>query len=319
MIRHSPAEYYIKYLVVGGYEDREIEKICDVHGLIWLGEWHCAEIRGTYKPPTPFLPEDKTHVPTQLFITKEMIRQAFYPEEPMRKALKLLEKPRPRELVETMILSGAPHSAIVHALKVRHEFVCSTQALDLYRHYFWDIDLLDSTSMRAVLKIKHERALQHPDPKVRIQHAALQANFHNDPRVIASKLPASPLAGMLAQISVGVLPKNLNIVEILENVRTVAALRGFEAALQGGPTGAEMGQGYMSMSATASSMLETVVKPEDQLRTDLMNIGLKTVQAKIPILNKLTSGNHTVDLSPEPKSQDTSVIHAEELDNELEP
>jgi len=104
----------------------------------------------------------------------------------------------------------------------------------------------------------------------------------------------------------------------LEGVRAVAALRAYESSVIGGPQGAGQGQGFMAMSDTAHRMLETVVKPEDQLRKDLLNIALKTSEAKVPVLHQLTAGAHTVDLAPEPKSAavDAPPLESEE-DEEL--
>lgn len=316
MIRRSPSEYYIKYLVVSGLDNASVKKACDLHGLVWLGDWYLNELRARARPPNPFLPGDQTHTPTRTFLIREMIQLAFYPDDPMKKALKILEKPRLRELVEVMIVSGAPTDATVYALEKRHRFSCSEYALALYRHYFWDIDLLDSNDMRALMRFKYEQVLDSPEPGVRKQYDALKKSFHSDPRVVASRLPASPITGMLAQLSVGVMPKGINVVDILGMVRLVSTMRALEASLIGGPVGAEQGPSYMSMAEMASRMLETVVKPEEQLRDELLNIALESSTATVPVVHQLTRGSHTVDIAPPPKTADTVVILTEEEEDE---
>lgn len=316
MIRRSPSEYYIKYLVVSGLDNAQIAKTCDGHGLVWLGDWYLNDLRAAHKPPNPFLPADPTHAPTRVFLTKEMIRLAFYPDDAMKKALRILEKPRLRELVEVMVMSGAPTDATVYALELRHGFKCSEFAIALYRHYFWDIDLLDSNEMRALLRIKCDQVLSSPDPKVRQQYDALKKSFHSDPRVVAARMPVSPLTGMLAQISVGVMPKKLNIIDILEKVRMISGLRALEAALMGGPAGAQQGPAYMSMAEMASGILETAVKPEEQLRDELLNIALQSSTKTVPVISQLTGGSHTVDIAPEPKQLETQPIPISEEDED---
>ena len=99
----------------------------------------------------------------------------------------------------------------------------------------------------------------------------------------------------------------------------MAALRAYEAAVVGGVTSADQGSCYMSMANMAQQMLETVVKPEEQLRDELMNIGLKTTAAAIPVLPQLTAGNHTVDLQPEPKSQEPLLVEDEDYSDPTDP
>lgn len=306
MLRRSPCEYYLKYLVVhpAKYDNDHIVEICQQHCLDYLGAWYLNLLRARHKPPEPFRPNDVTDVPSRDFITSEMIRLAFFPNDTMNEAQKILERPRLRELVEVMILSGAPHGAIVYALRARHGYQCSSSAIDLYRHYFWDIDLLDSSDMRALLMLRYEKVAESRDPEIKWQYTALKKAYHNDPRVMAAKLPISPLSALMSQIQMGVMPKDLNVITILEGVRTMSSIRALESAFTGGSQGAGAGQGFMLMADLANKLLESVIKPEDALRADLQNIAMKTTATKVPILSQLTSGNHTTELAPAPQSTD---------------
>jgi hypothetical protein len=316
MIRRSPSEYYIKYLVVSGLDNLNVRKVCERHGLVSLGDWYINDIRARCRIPNPFRPEDPTHTPTREFLTREMIKLAFHPDDTMKKVLKILEKPRLREVVEVMVMSGAPTAATVYALEKRHRFICSEYAIGLYRHYFWDVDLLDSNEMRVLLKLKYEEVLSSTDPQIRLQYDSLKKTFHSDPRVVSSRLPMSPITGMLAQLSVGVMPKGLNVVEILEKVRLISLMRALESSLIGGPAGAEQGTSYMSMADIASRMLETVVKPEEQLRDELLNIALQSSSATVPVIHQLSSGSHTVDIAPPPKTANTEMALTEEEEDD---
>jgi hypothetical protein len=303
MIRRSPSEYYIKYLVVhpDGYDNDRIRSICTRLDIEILGNWYLDQLRSTVRPPSPFFPQDPSHWPSQKFIQRECLRSIFAPNESMLKAQQILEKPRLRELVEVMVLSGAPSEAISRALAVRARYICDEHAITLYRHYFWDIDLLDSNEMRAFLKLRLDAVAGSNDPEIKAQYTHLTKSRYTDPRVVAARLPTSPLSALLSQVQMGVLPKGVHLQDVLESVRFMASLRALEASTVGGPQGAGDGQGYMVTADIANRLLETIVKPEDQLRKDLMNISLKLSGKTVPVIAELTGGRHTVDLQPEPK------------------
>lgn len=304
MIRRSPSEYYIKYLVVhpDGYDNERIRSICSKLDIEILGAWYLDQLRAEARPPTPFLPQDPGHQPSQKFIQRECLRSIFAPDESMLKAQQILEKPRLRELVEVMTLSGAPSEAIAKALAMRIRYRCDPSTITLYRHYFWDIDLLDSYEMRAFLALRLERVAGNADPEVKAQYFHLHKMRFTDPRVVAARLPTSPLSALMAQVQMGVMPKGLQLQDVLESVRFMSSLRALEASTLGGPQGAGDGQGYMVTADIANRLLETIVKPEDQLRKDLMNISLKLSGRTVPAVAELTGGRHTIDLQPEPKS-----------------
>src|SRR5690606_33373353 len=110
---------------------------------------------------------------------------------------KIACRPRVREMVEVMMISGAPDSAITFGLQKRLRFSATVEALELYRHYFWDLQLLDTSSLQALLFLRHERVVDSQDPEIKGQFNALRKGIHKDPRLAAAKLPATPLAGLL--------------------------------------------------------------------------------------------------------------------------
>jgi len=302
MIRRSPSEYYIKYLLVhpDEYDNEKVRSICLQLGIEVLGNWYMNQLRFQCQPPDPFYPQDFLHAPSQKFLRRECLYSVFHPDEHMQLALKVLDKPRVREVVEVMALSGAPSDAIAYALQVRTNFPCTEQAVNLYRHYFWDIDLLDSNEMRAFLQMKQDRVAESADPEIKYQYTYLNKNKHTDPRIVASKLPVSPLSAVLSQIQVGVMPKGVALSAVLENVRLMASLRALESTTVGGPYAAGSSQSYMVTADIANKILETLVKPEDELRRDLMNISLKVSTKAVPVIADLSGGSHTVEILPEP-------------------
>jgi len=305
MIRRSPSEYYIKFLLAhpDQYDEAHVKRICELHNLEYLGEWYLQQLRSQLQLPKPFHPTDQLHLTSQRFIRKEMIQRAFLPNDAMKIALSILEKATTRELVEVMILSGAPHQAIVFGLNARLHFVATVEAIDLYRHYFWDVDLLDTTELRAFLEMRLERVMAHDDPKMRAQYSHLWRQRHNDPRIVASKLPVSPLAAMMAQIQLGVMPRDLNVSDVLTSIRLMASLRALEATMTGGPAGSQMASNFMMTADIANRLYDTILKPEDQLRGELNKIALRTTAMKTPLLGALSGGNHTTQLQPAPEPE----------------
>jgi len=142
----SPAEYYLKYLVAhpDKLTDADIEDRCLDEGLDFIGKDYIKRLRKKCKPPEPFYPDNGAHVPSITFLSEQRLWDLFQRSVPMKMALEVLEKPRAKEFVETMILTGVPPSAICAYVSHRCGTYCTPEGLALYRHYFWNIDLLDS-------------------------------------------------------------------------------------------------------------------------------------------------------------------------------
>jgi hypothetical protein len=304
MIRRAPAEGYYKYLIVHPqvYDNAYIQSIAQELSLDYLGDWYIQWLRERLRPPSPFYPEDLTHTKSQHFLMKEALVRPFHPDKNWSAVLRLLNKPRVREVVETMLLSQAPYTAIVHALDVRHSLKIAVEGVRLFKCYFWDIDLLDSMEMRALLDMRHSGVLAGAiDKDALAQLPSIKRMRHTDPRVVASRLPHTPLAAALAQLELGVMPRKMDLGLILDQAQTVTLLRGAEAAHNGGPLGATMSQSFFSSAETLQRLKGLVVNPEDKLRSDLKRISLATTQNKVPTLAQLTNGNHTTNVHPEPK------------------
>lgn len=298
MIRHSPAEFYLKFLLShpDKYNDEKIEGVCKELGIDWLGPRYIEKLKRQLHPPIPFYPEDPLHLPSQSFLRKEMISKIFNPDKSMRRALEILDKPRIRELVEALVISGAPHEELVRALNRRFNGGCSIEAIDLYRHYFWNIDLLDATEFRALLQLRFSATPSDLDQTSVQQSLALKRASFLDARMVASKLPASPITAILAQMQLGVLPKEIPIADVMTRTRDAAALRAYEAVMNGGPNGANMAQAFSMTASVMNEMIETVVKPEDKLNQELRGMLLKTDNKVVPLLQSVTGGAHTTEL-----------------------
>src|ERR1019366_4159333 len=106
--------------------------------------------------PNPFRPNDRKHAASYHFVVREGIYELFIQDDAMRLAFRLLETPRVKEFIETMVLSHAPDAAIASAVVRDYRMPCTPKALERYKHFFWDISLLDASQMRALLNYRQE-------------------------------------------------------------------------------------------------------------------------------------------------------------------
>jgi len=313
MIRRSPAENYYKYLVVhpAMYDNDYIRSVSQELGLDWLGDWYIQWLRDRLTVPTPFYPADTGHTKSRKFLQREGLTTAFFPTPAWDSALRVMSRPRQREVVETLLVAHAPHEAICYTLKERHHATVTTKAIRLFKHYFWDVDILDSNEFRTFLDLRHHGALDaYTDTDRMTQLASRKRMRHTDPRVVAAKLPHTPLAATIAQLELGVLPHHIDLSAALGGAMQVAAVRTLESALAGGPVASTMLSQYSSAMESLKRGLDAVVNPEEKLRKDLKRAALATTTQKVPLLPQLTGGNHTTNVYPEPKVV-TKVMDAE--------
>jgi hypothetical protein len=314
VIRRSPAENYYKYLVAhpNTYTNQYIEDIARELNLDYLGDWYIQWLRDRINPPKPFYPEDETHRASFQFLQREGLERAFRPDRYYKEALNILAKPRWREIVESMILSGASDEIVAHAVRVRARGAMTAQGVHIFRYFFWNIDLLESMEMRALLELRNSGHLSRTDDNTQKQFLALRAFRHTDPRTVAARLPSTPLAGLVAQMNLGVMPRKVDMGEVVTRTMEAALLRTFEAVHTGGPLNVQMGQGYAVIADIMGRLKQSVVNPEDALREDLKKIGVATTANKVPTVHQLTGGNHTTNVMPEPSDVETT---AEDVDD----
>lgn len=314
MIKHSPAERYLKALIIhpAVYDDAYIKDIARELGLDVLGDWYLKYLRQKMKPPKIFYPEDAGHVASQRYLLQEQLEYVFRQDEHMKKATRLLCRPRARELAETMILGGAPDHAVAAALVKRFQFKCETLAITRFKYYYWDIDLLSSVDMRALLEMRNQDLLTAGDKEIQGQYPALHRQRYTDPRVVASKLPHSPLMGLIAQTHLGYSAKKTDVSELVGSAKVTALRRVSEYLNLGGPQNVQMANTLAITAEILGRLEKEVSNPEDELRNDLQRIAIATTTKEVPTLAKLSSGHHTTDLGVKPEVQDAEFVDDDE-------
>jgi len=303
VIRRSPCEYYIKYLLVhpDGYSVEDIETTLREHQLDFPGEIVVRRMRERLKTPPIFRPHDSRHQPTFRFLIQEGIYYLFHPDKHMKAAIYLLRRARAKELVEAMTLSGDPPTFIVHRLK-KMGFDFSEADLKKYLCFFWNLELVDRMEVGALLHMRIDAMLADGDDVVsRARHKALKRAAYNDPRMAAINSPVSPFAGVLNQMRYGFRPDRIDVVELLETAKEIATIRVVEESMARGPNAAQNTRDFSTALQNLHTLTDSVGSPDADLQRNIMNLMLKTDGKEVPYVHELTEGDHTVDVQPTDK------------------
>ncbi len=295
----SPAEYYIKSLVchpdrldTSAIKDRLIDE-----GLDFISDAYIEGLRKKLEAnkPREFYPNDRSHAPSFAFLVRERINSIFQPTVAMKMALEILEAPRAKEFVESMMLVHIPLPAIADFVTRQRKVYCTSESLELYAHYFWNIELLDSTQMRVLLDMRAEVAAATV-PEFKDKKNVLTRAHYKDARKIAADLPYSPTSAMLAQLSLGERPRRAEIAKRLMETRDIVWLRAIQAAQTDARGDDQKFLNYVNGGRILEELLQLAVKPEDQLRDQLSAITLRTETKKVPSIHALSAGQHTTEL-----------------------
>jgi hypothetical protein len=309
MIRRSPAELYLQYLILHPkkYTNEQIREIFQFAQLDYLGDWYVDRLRKDLRPPDPFFPLDQTHTPSYKFLLTRGLARIFHLDASGKKAFQILERPRVKEFVESMLATSAPHVAVALAVTRQHRFACTTEVIDRYSAFFWNMALLDSTELRALLQLRVDALEEHSDPEIRRQHKAVKNASYKDARKTAADLPFSPLSALIAQIRMGVMPSRLDLAQVLDQTRHLAMIRTYEAVSNNGRGDSTRAVDFTTVVEKLSDTLEQIVKPDDNLRNQLASIAMRTETAQIPSIHTLSLGHHTAEVAKMENTNDFSA------------
>lgn len=305
MIRRSPCEYYTKFLILhpARYTDAQIKELLLDAQLDYLSGSYMKKLRAQCRPPEPFFPDDKNHRRSRNFLIGEGIEDLFDNTRAVQAARQLLKTPRAKELVEAMTLTRVPIRAISIALSRERSALFNDEAVRAYQRYFWNIELLDSTEMRALLFQRAMAPELHQDAEVKAHAKAFKNASYTDPRRVAAQMAHSPIGARLAQMRMGFMPSTDELAKLVETVRLTALARSLEMATYGGPEDSIKALNYAITAEKMGNILEQIVRPDEELRNQLSAIALRTnAPNKAPSIKQLSGGNHTIDLLPGVKS-----------------
>lgn len=305
MIRRSPCEYYTKFLILqpAKYTDPQIKELLLDAQLDYISSAYMKKLREQCQPPEPFFPANRNHRKSRNFLMAEGVEDLFDNTRDVQAAKQILKTPRAKELVEAMTLTHVPARAISIALSRQRQSMFTDGAVLAYQRYFWNVELLDSTEMRALLIFRATAAEGSQDPEIQAQAASFKRASYTDPRRVAAQMSHSPLGARLAQMRMGFMPNTDELAKIVEQVRLTALARALEMSTYGGPDDSKRALDYALTAEKMGNVLEQIVRPDEELRNQLSAIALRTnAPNKAPSLKQLSGGNHTVDVLPGAKT-----------------
>lgn len=305
MIRRSPCEAYTKFLILQPqkYSDAQIKELLQDEQLDYISGLYMKKLREQCRPPLPFFPTDKSHRQSRSFLISEGVEDLFDNTAPVKAARAILKTPRAKELVEAMTLTRVPVRAIAIALSRQRNAFLDESAVLAYQRYFWNIELLDSTEMRALLFQRARAPELHQDAEVQSHAKSFKSASYTDPRRVAAQMAHSPIGARLAQMRMGFMPSTDELAKLVEQVRLTALARALEMATYGGPDDSKRTLDYALTAEKMGNILEQIVRPDEELRNQLSAIALRTnAPNKAPSINQLSGGNHTIDLLPGAKN-----------------
>ena len=135
-----PARYLIRFLLLSETLSlKELNSSLALNGLaIALPEEVEAERAAIARPPEDFRTYDPNHAPSRAFLKRLKVFSLFHPDAGTKEMkAKILEAPRIREKVDTLILGNVTVSEIAYRLQKLGIYL-SVVALAEYRHYLWN-------------------------------------------------------------------------------------------------------------------------------------------------------------------------------------
>lgn len=296
MICSSPCDYYLKYLVThpDNYPNDQVRNLVKLQHLDFLGMDHLERLRKSCVPPTPFYPESKLHHLSQRFLVKERIYSLYHPDEDGEAAIALLDHPRGKELTEGMIVSGAEPLWISTMLK-RVQFQATPHAINLYKHFYFNTDLVNSTELRAILMMRAQVEVDTKDNDALSYRNAYEKAAKADIYSLTATSALSPFARILNMMKLGIMPTNVQISRIATIARLAAVVRSAEGSLLGN---AEKARDFALTAKILTELMDSVGDVSGDLQRSLQGMVLDTDASEVPSIEQVSAGNHTVDLLP---------------------
>lgn len=305
MIRRSPCERYIKFLLVHphGFTVESIAGMLQQMGLDFPSRVYIEGLNDKIVLPVPFRPLDEHHTASQQFIMAQGVHGFFHPTPAMQLAHDLVRNPRAKEIIETMTLVEEPPAVISQVLRSRTSSPCTVEALKYYCAYYWDLNLVDAAEVRALLRLRHDRVIfkadgTEVDPEFYLIHGAEKKAFYKDPRRIVTEMSITPVAALLNRVRMGYMPTNADLAKMTDLARKVAILRANQSLLDVGPDSAAEARDFGVVAKLMTEIMNDVGSPEGALQNELAQIALQTTDVRPPTIHQLSDGKHTTDLQP---------------------
>jgi len=286
MVRRSPAEYYLRYLLVhpDDYPDDQIREMCLQLGLPFLGMPYLQRLRDSMVRPLPFRPQDLAHAASYRFLLRERLFWLFHPDDAMRAANQMLQLPRLKEAIETLLITRAPYNYIAMVLASRERRQCAPLAVQRFAEHYFNVDLVDTTELRALIEVRSSYGAASTDPDETALAGAFATEHRKDPRRTVARMPSPTLGTMLTSLRLGYMPANVQLANMVGATRLSAVAASLNAVMSGAAAEAR------DLALVAKAMHEIMVdvgSSVDEMHEDLARLMLRTETSEVPTLASL--------------------------------
>ena len=305
MIRHSPCERYIRYLLLDNIErtNAEIRGLLDAQGLDCLSDGYLDGIRQFYRAlPEGFDPRSRQHAPSFNLVRSAGVLDLFQgdPVE-MEPVYTILDSPRAKEFIEAALIWEASPRIITDQLQRRFGIITATpQAVVRYQWFYWDVNLLDTVELKGIIKLRYLRLKESASSEASLQGKALTSALYSDIRWIAANTPKSPYFAMLGLMNLGIMPPDFDTNAVLAKAQQNISLRVLQESSSVFPESDRRLLNWATSYKMLAELAEQRANPEDDLRAQLELITLRTDTQKMPHVLAVSNGQHTVDLMSPP-------------------
>lgn len=154
-MRH-PANYYIRCLICDGMNNADIKTELRYRNIFPIDDTGLEHIRRDVGTPPGALQLEVLNGDTQKWLRSRGVSIYFTQRDRMAPSEKLLITGRVRENIEKLMLAGCEAKEVLTALQNITNFSAYTLGdLKIYKHYFWNTDLLSQTQMLQFLAKSH--------------------------------------------------------------------------------------------------------------------------------------------------------------------
>lgn len=139
---HHPAKYWVKFYL--SRRSHTHQRVAELLSLIDLGGLDADKVKlvaDEMSFPTPYRPNDLSHRPSQIFLRREGIYDAWRGRKDMQLAEGILSTKAMRDLVETFVLSPLKTKQAIKKISQKFpDYGLTEKAYELFEHYFWNRD-----------------------------------------------------------------------------------------------------------------------------------------------------------------------------------
>lgn len=140
-----PAEFFMKSLIIRepAITDAQVLQAIDRLGFLAPEATYLGFLRMEIPaPPEPFNPGDRFHRESMRYLRDAQVYELFHQTPAMAEAWAYLADPNKRMVVEEVLLARLDLKSTASRLNKKHNWHLSEEGLELYRHYFWNVNLL---------------------------------------------------------------------------------------------------------------------------------------------------------------------------------